>query len=382
MLDIFNATYYLARNPDVHAAVQSGALTAREHFDRWGKYEGRDPSPLFNTREYLAMYPDVAAAVEEGLITAYDHFVHYGIAEGRKPFAAFEPEYYLACNPDVAEAVAAGGTNAVQHFVLHGSAENRDFLPGHDVAAFVSGRPVLGELLSDGGVSVVEYMIQEVILGLEIITIAPTVPQWRETGVAPETPPAPSDTLPAEPGEPITPILPVEPVQPAEPIMPVNPINPSDPMITEYLDMIASIDWFAIAYDPVLINAYMLEDLNQFYQRLLEYIPEQYKHYMVNPADVAVTWDMLESFAMELFAPYLDMYASAGIYASATPRGIAAYDVADDEWGALFFKSNGGTDAQAGAAHQGDASVWGASDAGLQVIGNPSDAVSVNEFFA
>src|SRR5690554_7120536 len=110
-----------------------------------------------------------------------------------------------------------------------------------------------------------------------------------------------------------------------------------------------------LAYDPVLINAYMLEDLNQFYQRLLEYIPEQYKHYMVNPADVGVTWDMLESFAMELFAPYLDMYASAGIYASATPRGIAAYDVADDEWGALFFKSNGGTDAQAGAAHQGDA---------------------------
>lgn len=48
MLDIFNATYYLARNPDVHAAVQSGALTAREHFDRWGKYEGRDP-PLCST---------------------------------------------------------------------------------------------------------------------------------------------------------------------------------------------------------------------------------------------------------------------------------------------------------------------------------------------
>ncbi len=79
--DLFNEAYYLAYNPDVAAAVAQGGLTAEQHFNLYGKAEGRAPGPLFDPQHYLAANPDVAAAVQAGLTTAYDHFLLYGIQE-------------------------------------------------------------------------------------------------------------------------------------------------------------------------------------------------------------------------------------------------------------------------------------------------------------
>ncbi|WP_199247718.1 hypothetical protein [[Phormidium] sp. ETS-05] len=59
MLDInnlFNETYYLAENPDVAAAVSSGAFSSGlQHFSWFGQFELRDPSALFSHRYYLAI---------------------------------------------------------------------------------------------------------------------------------------------------------------------------------------------------------------------------------------------------------------------------------------------------------------------------------------
>mgnify|MGYP001810718658 CR=1 FL=1 len=59
MLDInslFNETYYLAENPDVAAAVSSGAFTSGlQHFNLFGQSELRDPTALFSNRYYLAI---------------------------------------------------------------------------------------------------------------------------------------------------------------------------------------------------------------------------------------------------------------------------------------------------------------------------------------
>ena len=122
---IFNAEWYLEKNPDVAAAVRLGQVDARQHFEHYGHLEGRDPGPLFDTQHYLASNPDVAGAVYTGQISAYDHFVHYGAAENRSPSELFNPDLYLAQNPDIAAVVNTGLLTAVQHYVAYGHKEGR-----------------------------------------------------------------------------------------------------------------------------------------------------------------------------------------------------------------------------------------------------------------
>lgn len=111
---LFDAAFYLARNPDVAAA----GVDPYQHFLAYGWKEGRDPSPLFSTSYYLAHNPDVAKAGVDPLL----HFENYGWHEGRNPDALFDTNYYLAQNPDVAKA----GVDPLLHFAAFGWHEGRD----------------------------------------------------------------------------------------------------------------------------------------------------------------------------------------------------------------------------------------------------------------
>ena len=85
---------YLAANDDVAAAVAAGQTTAYDHYNTWGKEEGRTAytysneaiTGSFDAVAYLAANDDVAAAVASGQISAYDHYVRYGAAEGRTAY--------------------------------------------------------------------------------------------------------------------------------------------------------------------------------------------------------------------------------------------------------------------------------------------------------
>jgi hypothetical protein len=72
---LFDATWYLAQNPDVQA---SGADPAK-HFLHWGLKDQRDPGPGFSTAHYLRLYPDVKAAGMNPLV----HYLISGWAEKR-----------------------------------------------------------------------------------------------------------------------------------------------------------------------------------------------------------------------------------------------------------------------------------------------------------
>lgn len=94
---LFDAAFYLKRNPDVLAA----RLDAYQHFMIYGWREGRDPSLLFSDSKYLAANPDVQAAALNPLY----HHETYGQAEGRGAFPTggaaaadllIDPSYYDA----------------------------------------------------------------------------------------------------------------------------------------------------------------------------------------------------------------------------------------------------------------------------------------------
>ena len=158
--NIYNENVYLNMHADVRAAVQQGLIVAREHFEQWGKSEGRMASYLFNPHEYLQMNPDVAHAVAQGWMNVYQHFESHGVHEGRAPFSAFDASYYLQQNPDVAAAVDAGVVSAVQHFLLHGQHEARNFNPGFDVPGFLAANPEAAAAVEAGLFSPAELVLQ------------------------------------------------------------------------------------------------------------------------------------------------------------------------------------------------------------------------------
>ena len=163
---LFDASYYLAQNPDVKAA----GVDPLQHFETYGWREGRDPSLLFSDAKYLAAYADVKAAGVDPLL----HYRNYGQGEGRAAFltggsaaadplvdpayydhqlgassipsgmagqqqaawsygsggwqrgldpdAWFDTKFYLSHNPDV----AAAGVDPLKHYETYGWREGRD----------------------------------------------------------------------------------------------------------------------------------------------------------------------------------------------------------------------------------------------------------------
>lgn len=158
-LKIFSLKWYLDHNPDVAAAVAQGLVDAFEHFEQYGKTEGRSMGPLFDVDLYLEQNPDVAEAVARGETTAYDHFMQYGAGEDRTPSALFDEAFYLLQNPDVAAAVQAGTMTAVQHFLSYGQSEPRPFNPSIDLGAYLQANPDIAAAVQNGFVSAMEHLM-------------------------------------------------------------------------------------------------------------------------------------------------------------------------------------------------------------------------------
>jgi serine protease len=169
MLDInslFDESFYLTQNLDVAQAVASGGLASGfDHFNRFGKFERRDPSALFYTEFYLELHEDVEAAVNNGQLTTIDHFVNFGQREGRDPIPEFVNSFYLETNSDVAAAVA-GTTGApdpltsYQHFVQFGQFENRDPSPDFESGFYLQRYPDVAAAVRPGGLSAIKHYIQ------------------------------------------------------------------------------------------------------------------------------------------------------------------------------------------------------------------------------
>jgi subtilisin family serine protease len=124
----YNEASYLAANPDVKNAVQHGWLASgAAHYAAYGWFEGRNPSDLFDETYYLDRYADVRGAVEQGAFSSgLEHYLQFGQYEGRSPSALFDGNFYLSRNADVLAAANLGWFHSgIEHFVLYGRAEGR-----------------------------------------------------------------------------------------------------------------------------------------------------------------------------------------------------------------------------------------------------------------
>jgi hypothetical protein len=82
----------------------------------------------FDEEQYLSLNPDVRQAVQEGLfLNGRDHFARYGYFEGRMGgVPVIDPEWYALANADVADALKVGEVDsAQQHYFKWGIEEWR-----------------------------------------------------------------------------------------------------------------------------------------------------------------------------------------------------------------------------------------------------------------
>ncbi|MEY3867285.1 MAG: PPC domain-containing protein [Microcoleaceae cyanobacterium] len=148
---IFDNTYYLQNNPDVATLVATGTYSSGfEHFQKVGKYEGRDPNAIFNTAYYLSTNTDVASAVNQNKTTAIDHFILHGQYEGRNPHPVFDTRYYLTNNPDVATAVRQNKLTTLQHFLQLGQFEGRNPSAFFDTNYYLNKYPEVNVAIKNG----------------------------------------------------------------------------------------------------------------------------------------------------------------------------------------------------------------------------------------
>jgi len=81
----FDAEFYLACNPDVHAALGTGLPSALQHYVYAGFPEGRLPM-RFDSGYYATAYPDAALAIAEGhFADSLHHYQAVGYGRGYQP---------------------------------------------------------------------------------------------------------------------------------------------------------------------------------------------------------------------------------------------------------------------------------------------------------
>jgi len=116
----FDPAWYRARYPD--AAPVIDADSALYHYLTNGTPTAFDPIPEFSEQDYLARYPDIAAAVEAGhWRNGYAHFLANGAAELRTPSALLDLRWYVATHATVRDDIAAGrAADAFTHYLAIG----------------------------------------------------------------------------------------------------------------------------------------------------------------------------------------------------------------------------------------------------------------------
>ena len=126
---VFDAAWYLARNPDV---AKSGADPLR-HFLDTGWCEGRWPNAYFDVEFYLAHHPDIARAGIDPLL----HYILAGEAAGFAPSELFEPAWYAT------EHLLGPGQSPLAHFLAHRFTGTVSPIAAFDVAFYITRNPDL-----------------------------------------------------------------------------------------------------------------------------------------------------------------------------------------------------------------------------------------------
>ncbi|MEC4813713.1 MAG: PPC domain-containing protein [Scytonema sp. PMC 1069.18] len=129
-VNLFDANYYKAANPDLVAAGITTNDQLLSHFQVNGLVEGRSFSAFVNLNFYRASNSDLARLDNRQL---FDHLQQYGVAEGRRFSSFFDASFYRTSNSDL---INMDNTQLFEHLQKHGIAEGRRFSQFADLSFY------------------------------------------------------------------------------------------------------------------------------------------------------------------------------------------------------------------------------------------------------
>lgn len=118
---IFDYKYYAEHNLDVYQAFGYNEMALRNHWEYYGKAEGRSCSSILDLKYYVANNRDLSI-YKKNYVEAYNHFINYGCAEYRKSSVEYDGNYYKSNHRDLKDMTS---TQLIKHYVLHGKNEAR-----------------------------------------------------------------------------------------------------------------------------------------------------------------------------------------------------------------------------------------------------------------
>ncbi|GAN55442.1 glycoside hydrolase family 99-like domain-containing protein [Tanticharoenia sakaeratensis] len=137
---LFDASYYVQRNPDL-ASLGPGVLG---HYHHHGWREGRKPNAYFDPSWYLSVNRDVTT---DPLL----HYVEIGERQGRRPIAWFDPVWYAQAH------VVPEGMLALTHFLRNRHRQHVRPIPEFDPSFYLKEYP---DVAASGLDPLEHYMIQ------------------------------------------------------------------------------------------------------------------------------------------------------------------------------------------------------------------------------
>ncbi len=122
---MFDPKYYYDKYEDLRTVIGWDEEALRQHFEDFGKKEGRQGSIIFDPVYYLNEYQDIKNSFGNDYVSAYNHFVMFGAVEGRSGSEELQVGKYLDNYIDLQETFGSYYTKAIQHYILFGKNEGR-----------------------------------------------------------------------------------------------------------------------------------------------------------------------------------------------------------------------------------------------------------------
>ena len=124
-LKYFDVDLYHWLYKDLQKAFGGNEGALKQHYQQFGKKEGRIASYVFDPVFYINKYEDLKKAYGSNYEDAYNHFITFGIKEGRQTSIMFDPIYYLNKYEDLKKAYGNNYEGAFEHFIAFGMKEGR-----------------------------------------------------------------------------------------------------------------------------------------------------------------------------------------------------------------------------------------------------------------
>lgn len=122
---MFNSNYYSIRYDDLNNAFGTNYSKLKNHWNKYGKKEGRSPSPIYDPDYYLKNNGDLKNAFGDNYVALYNHFINYGINEFRKSSPIYDGTYYKTHYSDLQVAFGNNSKLYLEHFLKYGMKEGR-----------------------------------------------------------------------------------------------------------------------------------------------------------------------------------------------------------------------------------------------------------------